>query len=247
MAVAVEGTPSSYGHDAASADFSTFSSSYTLDASAELLLMCVGIEGNEAPGTTDPARWDTGGTYVAGTLVSDSGSTGSNADMRTLVYGWINPDTGNRDFQFRVQFSADTLVLAMIGISGVDTSSVTAATNDLETVSNATATSTTVFASAGTSGNGLLAWGATQNDSVSASINAGFTEHLNFQSGTGAGDSEGFLGTLADNAPQGPTITWGGSDENAGNYIELVVPAAGGRTEFSGAARGVMRGVGRGI
>ena len=246
MAVAVAGTPGSATYANADTDVGNLTGNYTLDASADIILICVGWEGNENPRASDPVEWNTDGTTEVCTLVSDSGNQGSNAYTRSLVYAYVNPTTGNHSWRVRNEFSASPWVVSLIGFSGTETTSVSAATNDLETVVNTSASSTTAFSNLGTSGNGLMVWGTSQDEDAATSVNASFTEQLDFASGA-SGDLGGYLATLI-GGPAQPTITWNDSQPNSGCYVELVAASAGGtRTDFHAANRGVMRGAGRGI
>lgn len=224
--VAVVGTPASFVHPASSADTGTVTDQYNLAAGATLLLIGVGWEGNENPRPTNAVQWDTGGTPQTLTLLSDSGNTGSNSDIRALVYGLLNPTIGNLWFRVRNQFSADPWVGFIAGFSGVDTASLAAATNDLAQVQNlaSSPTDNAAFSSAGVSGSGLLTWGVSHNESE-GSVDNSFTEHVDVQSGATAGDIRGILATRM-TAPSAVTTTFGGSAANAACFVELVASAA---------------------
>jgi hypothetical protein len=232
----------------ASTSVGLLNGNHTVDAGTDLLLCCIAMEGGEILDSSDPVKWNLAGVDEILTLISDSGAGADNSDVRTWVYGYVNPtavDTGQTGIG--IQFSANQVAATWINISGVNTDSVAAATNDLETVSNTSAGSTTAFSSAGATGNGLLVWSAAQNQSMApSSADNGFTEQVDSVTAATSSDFAFNLSTLLSGAPSAVTVTWNTTNENAGNLIELV-PASSTSIlpDYSG-TRGVMRGVGRG-
>ena len=233
----------------ASTDVTFINGQHTTTSDTDLLLCCVAVEGNENPSPTNPCRFDLSGSDTALTLISDSLSTGSNAGVRTLIYGMVSPGAvTDAQVRFSVEFSANPFAHVWVNISGTVTTSLAAATNDLEQVFGDTVGSTTVFASAGGTGNGLLVWGAAQgNDMAPSSTGVTFTKQVGTSTGATTSDLSVILSTLVSGAPSAVTITWNTTDENGGNLIELL-PAASTNLlpDYSG-TRGIMRGVGRGI
>jgi hypothetical protein len=202
---------------------------HTVPSGTDLLLHIGIIEGNENDDPSTPSTYDVSGDDDALTLITDSGVQ-SSSDVRIFVYGLLNPDPiTNANVRFDIDTSIRPGLSIWINVAGVDTTSLAAATNVLETVVNTTATSSTAFASDGSSGNTLLAIGGAQGaDMQPASINMGFTELVDDQSGTTNSDLSGFVANLSAGLPSSSTITWGNTDQNTGIYLELVDAGSGG-------------------
>lgn len=248
MAISIVGSITET-HSTNATSVSLVNTVHTTTSDTSLLLLCAAVEGNENPDPTAPALFDIGGTDQAMTLISDSGNTGSNGDVRTLIYGLVSPGAvTDANVRFDIEFSANPIVTVWVNISGVVTTSVAAATNDLETVSNTVAGSTTAFSSAGSTGNGLLVFAAAQGNDMNPSAPSGsFTEQVEGVTAATTDDLAYNVSTLLSGAPSACTITWNTTDQNAGCFIELIPAASSGFLPgYKGSGRGVMRGVMRG-
>lgn len=222
---------------------------HTTTSDTDLLIVCVAIEGNDNLEPSNPIRFDISGTNTALTLISDSGAATDGTDVRSYVYGLISPDTIDpANCRVDVQFSTNQIASVWINLSGTNTGSVAAATNDLETVNNESAGSTTVFASAGSTGNGLLVWGAAHsNDMKPSDADNSFIEQVDNVTAATSSDFAYNLSTLLAGAPSAVTLTWNTTNENAGNLIEIIPATSTSLLPgYTGIGRGVMRGVGRG-
>lgn len=249
MAISIVGTISEIVSPNSTA-VSFVDGNHTTTADTDLLLHFVALEGNQGPDTA-PSRFDISGTDQALTLISDSGSTGSNTDVRVLCYGLVSPGavTG-ASCRTDVQFTANPIAAVWVNISGVVTTSVAAATNDAGTYQDTSGTgSTTVLSSGGSTGNGLIAWAAAQSNSMQpSSSDNGFTEQVEGVTAATTSDLSYNLCTLLSGAPSAVTITWNTTEENSGLLVELI-PATSTNLlpDYSGTHRGIMRGTGRGI
>lgn len=216
---------------------------HTTTSDTDLLLCLVAIKGNEA--LEAAPLFDIGGTDQSLTLISDIGGQGSNGAIRTMVYGLISPGAvTNANVRVDVEFSANAIVGVWMNIKGVVTTSVAAATNELETERPVPAASSLSFASAGSTGNGLLTWCAAYGNDMAPSSVAGFTEQVDGVTAATTSDIAYNCSTLLSGAPSGATCTWNTIDESSGCYIELI-PATS--TGYEPGYRGTGRGVGRGV
>ena len=220
---------------------------HTTTADTDLLMHFVAIEGNEAPDST-PSRFDISDTNQSLTLIADTGSTGSNTDVRLLAYGLVSPGAvTTADCRFDVAIEAAQIASIWVNFAGVVTSSVAAATNFENEKVNTAASSTTVIPSGGSTGNPLICWAAANgNDMAPSSVDNSFTELLDNVTAATTADYAYSLSSLLTGGPSAVTVSWNVSDENSGLLIELI-PAASTNLlpDYSG-SRGVMRGVGRG-
>jgi len=99
--------------------------SHTTTIDTDILIVWIHIEGNEAISGTPQFN----STNM--TLIGDTGSTGSNADTRTLCYGIVGQSnvTANVDVNFTSNSNPSAVIA--VNYSGVDPVSVAAATNHL--------------------------------------------------------------------------------------------------------------------
>lgn len=202
---------------------------HTTTVDTDLLLHFVAVEGAEAPDAA-PSLFDIGGTDQAGTLLADTGDTGSNGDVRILVYGYLSPATVvNADVRFDGAFSLNPIASLWANVAGVDTASLAAATNIIHATADLVGASSLALNSGGSSGNALLAFFAGQgNDMNPSSVNNGFSELAEGVTDATASDLAYNLSALTSSLPSGVTITWSATNESSGVLIELVAAAGGG-------------------
>lgn len=150
------------------------------------------------------------------------------------VWALVSPTAKTETITVTWDDTQDWHWIIMANYAGNDITSVAAATNIIQEVDNASSGTTTVFASGGTSGRGLVVFaGARGNDGTPASINASFVEIIDTDTGGVSGhnnDNSLFHAYLLDGAPAAPTVQWTDSDPNAGVMIELVLASAGSAT-----------------
>ena len=247
MAIAIDGSITVLKRAAGSESSSRLNGLHTTTANTSLLLCCWAIEGNENPHATLPCTFEASPL----TLIADTGATGSNADVRILVHGMVSPGAvTDGDTINEWLFSASPICAVWANFSGTVSTSVAAATNDLgsDVNSSPSLTSTTVLASGGGTGNGLVAWAVAQSNAMAPSSPSGsFTEQVDDTTAATTSDFSFNLSTLLSGAPSACTITWNTVDENAGSLIELIPATSTSLLPDYSGTRGVMRGVGRGI
>ena len=201
--------------------------SHAVDSGTTLLIASVFFEADES--VTGTVQWSLGGGENM-TLIDATTSSGSFGDVAMATYGLVNPTSGAGTVTIPVTFNDNSFSNA-INYIGTETASVAAATNFLEEHVNnvGTDTTTTIFASAGTSGNALYAAAVFfGGDGDPSSNNASFTELFDEATGPGSSsDTSVNICDLLDSAPSAVTITWADEDQNAGHYIEIVAAAAG--------------------
>lgn len=248
MAISILGTTNVH-KSPASTEVSLLDGNHATTSDTTLLLNFVAIEGAEEPNPTNPSRFDISGTDQALTLISDSLNTGSNGDVRTLIYGLVNPGAvAVANCRFSVQFSAFQIASVWVNVGGSVSTSVAAATNDIDQYSDTTGTgNTTVLTSGGSTGNSLFGWGAAQSNATSpSSVSGSFVEMVDSVTAATSSDLSFNLSRLLSGAPSGLTITWNSNNENAGNLIEVIPVASTNLLPDYSGTRGIMRGVGRG-
>ncbi len=217
MAITRVGTET-INNSSSSRDPASFS--HTTTADTDLLLVCVLIEGNEAVNGTP--------TFDGNdlTLIRDTGSTGSNGDVRVYVYGMVSPGAVTGTVSVDFTSSVNPSAVACINYKGTDTITVGLATNFINEDVNTSGTSTGVHASGGTSGNALFVVGCGQGaDMQPASVDNSFVEVWDQQTGTSNSSDFGHIGAeKLSSIPSAVTITYGATDENTSVLIELLVP-----------------------
>jgi hypothetical protein len=225
MAIAEEGTRTIAVVDAAS-PASAVNTNHTTTADTDLLVCLIAIEGNEQLENSE-CDFDTD----ALTLIRDTGSTGSGSDVRLYVYAMLSPDAKTATGKVDPQFSTSPIAVVWLNFSGVDISGVVGdaikfVSEDVNTV----ASSTSVMASGGTAGNGLFAWAVAQGGTgtTGASIDNSFVEILDTTTAATTSDFAYYYADLLAGAASAATVTWGGSDQNTGVLMELVLAASGG-------------------
>ena len=199
------------------------SASHTVTADTTILLLVTGMRAN-ARSVSTVEDWAVGEPFV---FIADSNPS-DNADPNFEIWGVIDPEakTNTITVTFDSATDNDYQYATLINYGGTVITNIAAATNILQEVDNSTAGTTTVFSSAGTSGNGLVVAGGARGIGATATINASFTELIESDTGggdTGNGDSSFYHAYLLNAAPAAPTITWSASRDNAGIYLELVV------------------------
>ena len=196
---------------------------HTTTANTDLLLAFIGMEGNEG---LVASGCQFGGVDL--TEIHDTGSTGSNGDIRIYVYGIVSPGESSSTARTSIQGSGTPLISVWVNINGTATSSVAAATNFISESNNTTPASTNVLSSGGSSPNGLMAWGVAQNSNMANSaFDSGFTELLEGETDVSADDISYNLASHFAGAPSGTTITWASSNECAAVLIELGTSTGG--------------------
>ena len=208
----------------ATANGETADISHTVDVGTTLLVVSVHLEAGESVSGTP--QWSLGGGENL-TLVNATTASGDNADMRNYIWALVSPTAGAGTVDIVIS-TTDTVFSSAVNYIGTNIVSVAAATNILSEDVNDTATSTCVHASAGSAGNCLYFIGNKKGGQLvdPASNNASFNEL--FDSGTGTGtfsDQSFYVADLLDSAPSAITVTWYNSEENAGQYIEIVAAA----------------------
>lgn len=243
MAVTRVGTDSSYFETTTGTN--SYDMSHTTPSGASILIVSACMLGNRA--FNGVATWDTDDMDLIGeTALTSSGVP----DVG--IWGFVSPAAKTANVNVSWTNASEPFWIAAQSFAGTVTTSVPDATNLVETVTNG-ATSTTVFASGGSSGNALLVVaGAIGDDMDPASNDAGFTEILDQGTGGGSGinaDLCCYIAELLSGLPSAVTITWATSDDNSGMLIELVAASAGTTSDvnYDGIGRGIMRGVARGI
>jgi len=213
--------------------------SHTVPSGASLLLLAIHMEGNE---TVDVVpTWD-GDNF---TLIRATALV-ANSDFRSFLYGFVAPAAKTATIAATV---SDSLFrgVAAINFAGTVTTSVAAAVVFLSEDSNTANTSTNVHASAGSSPNALFVTAGWRGGDITPStVSDSFLEIYDRATGTSAtSDCSHTASWLQDGAPSAVTITMGGSDQNAGIFVELVAAAVvSGRIMSSLAGTGGLAGPG---
>ncbi len=201
---------------------------HTVDADTTLLIFSTHNEATES--VTGGPQWSRAGGQNL-TLIRLSDTSSSSSDVFVATYALLNPDPGLGDVTC-THSSNDNRLSVAVNFSGTtNTGAVTDVVTYLEEIIHNTASATSVFSSAGTAGNALYLAG-TLRTGITAPIatnNASFATAFDDNSGaTGGADNSAYDVYLLDNAPQGPTITWGTTEESAAHYLEIEAAAAGG-------------------
>lgn len=199
--------------------------SHTVDSSTTLLLVSYAMQGGED--LTATPQWSLGGGENL-TLINATADVGSNGDVRVEIWGLVAPTAGAGTVTCTITTSS---CIGVIGTNYLGTKSDTVANACLfisETVNN-TGTITTVHSSGGTSGNTLY-WSGSflggDGDPSSADNSFGKV----FEGATGGSTTADIICVVYDliaGAASAITVTWAVTDENCGNYVEIV-PDAGG-------------------
>ena len=218
MSVTQEGT-SSIGVDSDTLN-DTLTYSHTVPSGTDLLLVTVANNANEV--LSAAPTWDS----TSLTLIKQSTDSGASDNVELNLYGLLSPTpaTGNTV----VDFLSDTACMwsASVNYAGVDTASLAAAITFLsEDVDDAASGTTSVHASAGSSGNGLFQFGSCIGaDSTPASNSDGFSEIHDTDTGGGENNNQDhgcYVSELLSGLPSGITVTWGATDEKASMFFEL--------------------------
>lgn len=199
--------------------------SHTVDSGTTLLVISVCTKAESSVSGTP--QWSLGGGENL-TLIDATTSSGLTGDQATEVWGLVSPTSGSGSVSITIG-STDNVGVTAVNYIGTVTSSVGDATNFLSEDVNDSATTTSVHASAGTSGNALYLSGCFRGeDGNPTSNNASFNEVVETITGTenNTNDSSIYIADLLDAAPSAITATWSADDENASTYIEIVAAAA---------------------
>lgn len=203
---------------------SNVSFTHTVDANTTLLLVVCGTEANYP--VTDAPVWDAAGVNETLTLIHQTTSSAASGDVTVYIYGKVNPTANNSKLITYTVTSNDNHWAYALNYLGTATASLAAAAKYLNETVNNTGTETTVLASGGITGNTLLAGGMCWGGDMDPASNAtGFTEIGDAATGTNTtADHAFYVAELIGGAPEAITITWAGTDENAGQLIELCLP-----------------------
>jgi len=228
--------------NAATVDVQTISSSahsfsHTVTVDTTLLLVIGGT--NSSKPISGTPSWDSNSL----TEIATVGDTGVSADAYLTAWGLIDPlnKAGTCAMQFNGTPNAAASWVACINLKGTVISSVGAAAIAREEVTNNVGlSSTTAFASAGTSGNALIAAASFIGDDGNAASNASsFTEIVDTNTGGGANntsDHSAYIAELLSGLPSACTVTWTpvADDENVGLYIEIIAASGTGAQNMTG-------------
>ena len=215
MAVTRVGTESL---DVWTASQQSHSFSHTVPVGCDLLIVCAGVQASASVSGTP--SWNANNL----TLINQTTSSGLNTDCNNFVWGLISPSNATGTMALSWNSARDASWCACINFAGNVTTSVAAATNFVTEDVNDAASTTSVHASGGSSGNALLFtgnhfWGA----GSPATNNASFTEIYDTDTGdTTVNDFACYIAELLSGLPSAITVTWGNSNENASQLIELV-------------------------
>ncbi len=200
----------------------------TVQAGATLLVVTTMFEAGET--VTATPSWSGNGTPQDLTLVDATTSSGDNADVALATYALENPTAETTGTITVTHSSNDNAISVATEYFGTNASAtMTENIALLQEDVNDTGTGTTVFASAGESGNCLYGAAVGKGgDGTPASNGTSFNENFDGASGgSGSADISGYVCDLLDAAPEALTITWtfggAGTDENAGHYLEIKV------------------------
>jgi hypothetical protein len=156
--------------------------SHTVDSDTTLLVVSIFYEAAETVSGTP--QWSLGGGENL-TLVDATTSSGNPNDMAMETWALVNPTAGAGTVSITVS-SNDNSISTAVNYLGTATSSVAAAIAFLEEDVNDAITNTTVFASAGTSGNTLYAAAGFKGaDGVGITVPTNFAELFDGESGGG--------------------------------------------------------------
>ena len=222
MAITFPGSVST-GVQSASADTVVISAHDP--SSCDLLIAVAGYNANRNLASVNS---DQDGFF---TQVSESTRSGSSGDAAVDIWALLAPTDVNHSvtFNWGVAAGPNAAWAALINVSGIDTASVAAATNDIEEqVDNIGSNSMTFSPGGGTSGNICLVAVSVIGDDASTTWTNDESETVlvDVETGGGAGNNDDHSGYVAHMpAPSSPAITWNPTDENAGLLIELVEPS----------------------
>ena len=194
--------------------------SHTVPTGCDLLIVCAGAQASAS--VTGTPSWD--GNNL--TLINQTTSSAGNADANNWCYGLLSPSNATGTLSLAFLANNEAAWVACVNFAGTDTASIAAATNFVTEDVNDAETSTSVHASGGSSGNALLFVGNFVGaDGSPATNNASFTEIYDTDTGGGAGNNNDFscyIAELLSGLPSAIVVTWGATDENASQLIELV-------------------------
>lgn len=202
-------------------------SSHEVDANTTLLVVSTFYEAAET--VTQSVLWRAAGGDETLTLVDETTRSGQAADVCVSTFALVSPSIETANIRITHSENDNSISVATNYI-GTKTTSVADAIQLLtEDVNNeAGETNTTVFGSAGTSGNALYTAASCKGGDADPSSNANsFFEIYDAASGTGATtDIAAYVTDLLNSAPSAFTGTWAVTDSNAGHYLEIVAVAA---------------------
>ena len=229
MAITRGATLSSNSRTATGTDASV---THTVDVGSTLLIVSTFYEAAET--VTATPSWSGNGTPQDLTLIDATTSSGNSADMAMETWALINPTAEVGGSVTVTHSENDNFITTATNYLGTNTVSVAAATNFLAEDVNDTATGSTVFGSAGTTGNTLyFAAGFKGDDGVDGDVAppTSFFEIFEGASGTSANaDIAAYVCDFIGGAAAAATLTWAVTDENSGHYIEIVPGVSGSGT-----------------
>jgi len=199
---------------------------HTAPSGTTLLMVSAAMTMNRAfDGATLPT-W--GGVDM--TLVRNSASGTGAGDVEISTWGIVSPVAATADVVVTWTNSGQPFWVSAVNYDGTVVSSVGAAIQFLTEDINNTATATSVHASGGTAGNGLIFVGAgVGDDMIPASNASSYIEVIENNTGGGEGNANDlacYIADLVDSAPSAITVTWGVTDENNSHHLEIVAAAA---------------------
>lgn len=213
MAITEVGTRSVAVLTAAGGDQNVNNTTHTTVVGTDRLVCCIAWEGAEGPNLTSPCQFDATGTPQNLTLIGDTGDTGSNSDVRALVYEQISPNIlTNVTARTAYAGSGSPAVAIWFNLSGTN---VNKPGKLLSAVSNTDVDFETVFAEGGSSGDLIFTFGAGQNFSLFPANVSSFTELVDAVTASTTSDFAYNL-SMRSGGPVAPSIQWNGTDENAG-------------------------------
>lgn len=203
--------------DSSALAITAISFSHTVPSGASLLLLAVQMQGDETISALP--TWD-GDDF---SLIHDTGVQGA-GDHHSWLYGFIATAAKTATIAFNTSV-ADYHGVGAVNFAGTKTASVADAVNFLSEDVNNTNTDTNVHASAGNAGNALIVMAGWRGGDITPStVDNSFNEIYDRATGSApAVDTAHMMAELLDAAPSAVTVTMGGSDQNAGIFIELIV------------------------
>ena len=204
---------------------SLLNGSHPVPAGATLLTATVFIEGTENPEPGNGCIFD----GVVGTILADTGLTGSNTDIRIVIFGWLSPaEITAGSTSFRYEFTGAPVAVVWENWTDTTEASLAAAFNLISSSINTDPTSQTVLGGGGSGGNTLVAaLGFQGNDGNPSLVDNGFSEVHEFETAATTTDFAVNIAELRAGLPAGTTTCiWATSDENTGILYELVAAIA---------------------
>ena len=194
--------------------------SHTVDVGTTLLVVSIFFEAAET--VTSAPTWSLGGTL---TLVDATTSSSNAADMAMATYALANPTAGAGTVTIAVSSNDNSISTATnylgTNVSATMTDNIVLIAEDV----NDSTTNTTVFSSAGDSGNTLYAAGGFKgDDGTGVTVPTSFFEIFDAESGGGSANADiaAYVCDFIGGAAAACTWTWAATDENSGHYLQIL-------------------------